>query len=103
VTLSTVCPDVVSSLEAKVETEPLESENHVERTTIEPGAIVGEETEGRVEIEPSHGVTDVAVLEQVTCASLIFDRNILLMRVQSILLLKPASWIRRHHFYSFHC
>jgi hypothetical protein len=54
VTHSTVGPDfVVSSLEAEVEAEPLESENHVERTTIEPGVIVGEETEGRVEIEPT--------------------------------------------------
>jgi hypothetical protein len=52
--LSTVDPDVVSSQEAKVETEPLESENHVaERTAIEPGVIVDEETEGRIEIEPS--------------------------------------------------
>jgi hypothetical protein len=101
ITLSTVGPDVVSSLEAKVETEPLESETHVERTAIEPGVIVGEEADGRVEIEPSlvtqvdaASVTDVApitteaitevgetvgVLEQVTCASFIFERNILLM------------------------
>jgi hypothetical protein len=51
---STVDPDVVSSQEPKVETEPLESENHVvERTAIEPGVIVGEETEGRIEIGPS--------------------------------------------------
>jgi hypothetical protein len=53
--------------------------------------IVGEEADGRVEIEPTpvtqadpNSVTDVtetvAVLEQVTCASLIFVRNILLMR-----------------------
>jgi hypothetical protein len=87
--LSTVGPDfVVSSLEAEVEAEPLGSENQVERTTIEPGVIVGEETEGRVVIEPTPvtqadpaSVTDVAetvaVLEQLTCASFIFDRNIL--------------------------
>ena len=101
-TLSIVGPDVVdSSLETKVETEPLESENHVERRAIEPEAIVDEETEGLVENEPSPAThtdsasaTDVApigtetitevgetvgVLEQVTCASFIFDRNILLM------------------------
>jgi hypothetical protein len=99
--LSTVGPDVVvSSLEANVETESLES-NHFERTAIEPGAIAGEEMEGRVEIEPSPAtqadpasVTDVApiateeitevgetvgVLEEVTCASFIFDGNILLI------------------------
>ena len=91
-TLSTVGPDVVSSLEP---------ENHVERTAIEPGVIVGEETEGRVEIEPSpstqadpasatdaapittEAITEVGetvgVLEQVTCGPFIFDRNILLM------------------------
>ena len=65
---TTVGPDVVSSLEAtKVETEPLEFENLVERTAIEPGEIVGEETEGHVEVEPSPAtqavptsVTDVA-------------------------------------------
>jgi hypothetical protein len=80
--LPTVDPDVVSSEEAKIETEPLESENHVERTAIEPGVIVGKETEGRIEIESSpatqavpapittEAITEVGetvgVLEQVT-------------------------------------
>jgi hypothetical protein len=98
--LSTVGPDVVSSLEAKVETEPLESEDHVETTAIEPGVIVDEETEDRVEIEPSPAIqavpasvtvdSDVApitteaitevgetagVLAQVTSSSFL-DRNI---------------------------
>jgi hypothetical protein len=56
VPLSTPVPDVVSSLEAKVETEPLESENAaVERTTIEPEVMtVGNvvEAEGLVETVP---------------------------------------------------
>ena len=51
--LSTVGPDAVPSLEAKIEREPLESENLVERTAIEPEVIVGEETEDRIEIEAS--------------------------------------------------
>jgi hypothetical protein len=67
----------------------------VQKTAIEPEVIVGEETEGRVENEPSlatqadpSSVTDVAptgtetiseVGETVTCASFIFDGNILLV------------------------
>ena len=97
-----VGPDaVVSSLEAKVETEPLESEIDAGRTAIEPEVIVGEEMESRVESEPSQATqpdpasaTDIApigteaitevgetvgVLEQVTCAFILLQRNILLM------------------------
>ena len=87
--------DVVSSLEAKVETEALESDTLVvEKTAVEPGMIVGEEMEGQIEIESSpatqavvgpSSVSDVAptateaitevgetvgVFEQVSCRSL---------------------------------
>ena len=56
---TTVAPDAVSSLEAKVEPEPLESDHLVvEKTVVEPEVIVGEETESRIEIEPST-VTEV--------------------------------------------
>ena len=69
VPLSTVGPDVVSSLEAKVETEPLKSEDLVEEMAIEPGVIVDEETEDRVEIEPSQAI-------QVVPASVTVDSDV---------------------------
>ena len=94
---TTVGPDVDSSLESKARTEPPDSEILVERTAIEPGVIVDEQTENRVETEASPAatqvvpasVTDVApiateaitevgetvgVLEQVICRHF-FDRK----------------------------
>ena len=94
-TQAAVGPDVVSSVEVKVETEALESDNLVvEKPAVEPGMIVGEEMEGQIEIESSpatqavvgpSSVSDVAptateaitevgetvgVFEQVSCRSL---------------------------------
>ena len=85
-------------METKVETQALDSVNLVEKPAIEPGVIVGEETEGQIKIGPSpvtqavvtSSVLDVApitkeaitevgeivgVLEQVTCRSFFFVRN----------------------------
>ena len=59
-TQDAVGPDVVSSLEAKVETEALV----VEKPAVEPGVIVGEETEGQIEIESSPA-TQAAVVPDV--------------------------------------
>ena len=93
---TTVGPDVISSLETKVEKQALESDNLVvENPAIESGVIVGEETEGQIEIEPgpvtqavvTSSVTDVApitteveetvgVSEQVTCCCFLLVRNI---------------------------
>ena len=94
-TTATVDPDVDSStLEVKAETEPLESDIIVvEGTAIEPGEIVDEQTEDRVEVEPSPATTQVAdvapittraitevgetvgVLERVTLFLFFFGRN----------------------------
>ena len=80
VPLSTVGPDVVSSLEAKVETEPLKLEDLVEKTAIEPGVIVDEETEDRVEIEPSP-----AIQAQVVPASVTVDSDVAPITTEAII------------------
>lgn len=89
----TVGPDVAFSLEAKVETEPLDLENLlVERTAIEPGVIVGKKTEGRIEIEFSLATQAVPAI--VTDAAPITTETIIKVG-ETVSVLTPLASSRR--------